>query len=114
MIEKLASPGFYPILEGKQMDNQAFEGKLSIIMPAYNEGENIKASINETAIEMERAECPYEIFVKDDGSTHCRNSEIQCEFIENFQNKSDVCEQFWLEIIRSGISGEIFKEAIEL
>lgn len=48
VIEKLASPGCNPILEGKQMDNQAFEGKLSIIIPAYNEGESIKDSIRVT------------------------------------------------------------------
>ena len=102
------------MIEGTQMDNQTFEGKLSIIIPAYDEGEIIKHSISEIAHEMEKWECPYEIIVVDDGSTDCRNSEIKCEFIENFQNKSDVCEQFWLEIIRSGISGEIFKEEIEL
>ena len=96
------------------MDNQTFEGKLSIIIPAYNEGEIIKHSISETALEMEIWECPYEIIVVDDGSTPCRNSGIQCEFIENFQNKSYVCEHFWLEIRWSGISGEIFKEDIEL
>jgi len=48
MIEKLASQRFYTILEGKQIDNQTFEGKLSIIIPAYNEGERIKNSIRVT------------------------------------------------------------------
>ena len=74
------------------MDNQTFEGKLSIIIPAYNEGEIIKHSISETALEMERWECPYEIIVVDDGSTDCTKSEIETAIIESPQTHSVCCE----------------------
>ena len=80
------------MVEGKQMDNRPFEGKLSIIMPAYNEGEIIQNSIRETALEMERWECPYEIIVVDDGSTDSTNSEIEAARMENSQALSVCCE----------------------
>ena len=74
------------------MDNQAFEGKLSILIPAYNEGEIIKHSISETAHEMEKWECPYEIIVVDDGSTDSTNSEIEAAIIESPGAHSVCCE----------------------
>ena len=45
------------------------EGKLSVIMPAYNEGNHIYENILETRQVFEDARIPYEIIVVDDGST---------------------------------------------
>jgi glycosyltransferase involved in cell wall biosynthesis len=45
------------------------EGKLSVIMPAYNEGNHIYENILETWQVFEDARIPYEIIVVDDGST---------------------------------------------
>ena len=45
------------------------KGRISIIMPAYNEGEHIAASINETAKTFSQAGADWEILVMDDGST---------------------------------------------
>jgi len=44
-------------------------GRISIIMPAYNEVERISVSIAETIETFEKSGCSYEIIVIDDGST---------------------------------------------
>lgn len=41
--------------------------KLSVILPAYNEGRQVATSIGDTALAL--AGCPYEVIVVDDGST---------------------------------------------
>jgi glycosyltransferase involved in cell wall biosynthesis len=58
---------------------------LSIIIPAYNEEENILAAIN--AVEKEMSDMPvnYEIVVVDDGSTD-RTKEIVTKYIKNKKN----------------------------
>jgi len=43
--------------------------KVSIIMPAHNEGARIQASVEETAKTFNEFGCPWEIIVVDDGST---------------------------------------------
>jgi len=45
-----------------------FAGKLSVIMPAYNEEERILHSIQETCAFLDSVGCDYEIIVVDDGS----------------------------------------------
>lgn len=45
-----------------------FSGKLSVIMPAYNEEELILRSIQETCAFLDNVGCDYEIIVVDDGS----------------------------------------------
>lgn len=44
------------------------DGKVSIIMPAYNESDHIVASLHETVDTFEQFGCDYEIIVMDDGS----------------------------------------------
>ncbi len=43
-------------------------GRVSVIMPAYNEGSMIFASIQETAKVLKAAKCDFEIIIADDGS----------------------------------------------
>ncbi len=43
--------------------------KVSVIMPAYNEGDRITASLKETVETFNSFGCPWEIVVMDDGST---------------------------------------------
>lgn len=43
--------------------------KVSVIMPAYNEGEHIKASIDETIRTFAEFKCDFELIVLDDGSS---------------------------------------------
>ena len=45
-----------------------FNGKVSIIMPAYNEGPRIHSSIKETLNTVNNFGCEYEVIVVDDGS----------------------------------------------
>ena len=42
-------------------------GRVSVIMPAYNEGSMIFASIQETAKVLKAAKCDFEIIIADDG-----------------------------------------------
>lgn len=50
----------------KNMKN--LDGKVSIIMPAYNESDHIVTSLQETVDTFEQFGCDYEIIVMDDGS----------------------------------------------
>ena len=45
-----------------------FKHKLSVIMPAYNEGHHIYENIKETHRVLRRARCGYEVILVDDGS----------------------------------------------
>jgi glycosyltransferase involved in cell wall biosynthesis len=45
-----------------------FEGKISVIMPAYNEGAGVVAAVSETVRVLEQSGCDHEIVVVDDGS----------------------------------------------
>lgn len=45
-----------------------FKGKISVIMPAHNEGHHIYDNVRETQHVFEEAECDYEIIVVNDGS----------------------------------------------
>ncbi|MBA7635408.1 Undecaprenyl-phosphate 4-deoxy-4-formamido-L-arabinose transferase [subsurface metagenome] len=45
-----------------------FKGKISVIIPAYNEGDNIENTIKETIKVFEQVGSKYEIIVVDDGS----------------------------------------------
>ncbi|MCX7920366.1 MAG: glycosyltransferase family 2 protein [bacterium] len=56
---------------------QNYRGKISIIMPAYNEGNHIYANIMETKQLFDGAGCRYEIIVVDDGSQDNTFSEAQ-------------------------------------
>lgn len=47
----------------------SFEGKISVIMPAYNEGEGAVAALSETVRVLEQIGCDHEIVVVDDGSS---------------------------------------------
>ena len=55
---------------------ERFPGKISIIMPAYNEGVRIHSSIQETLGTAEGFGCDYEVIVVDDGSEDHTYSEI--------------------------------------
>lgn len=60
-----------------------FLGRISIIMPAYNEGALVFAGIKETVKVLKQANCDYEIIVVDDGSqdnTHQEALRAQTEF----------------------------------
>ena len=48
---------------------QDFDGKLSIIIPAHNEGAHIASSLGETMRVADGFGCDYEIIILDDGST---------------------------------------------
>ncbi len=48
---------------------ELFRGKISVIMPAYNESEHIYNSVVETHRVFKRTKCRFEIIVVDDGST---------------------------------------------
>jgi len=45
------------------------QGKISVIMPAYNEEKRIAGNVNETIRALDSFGCDYEIFIVDDGST---------------------------------------------
>jgi len=53
----------------KHMPLQDFDGKISIIMPAYNEQFHISKTISETRKVLDESDCDYEIIIVDDGST---------------------------------------------
>lgn len=48
---------------------ELFKGKISVIMPAYNESGHIYRNVIETCKVFDRAKCGYEVIVVDDGST---------------------------------------------
>jgi len=52
------------------------EGKVSIIMPAHNEGDRISSSLEETVRTFDSFGCDYEIILVDDGSTDNTYEEI--------------------------------------
>jgi glycosyltransferase involved in cell wall biosynthesis len=53
-----------------------FLGRISIVMPAYNEGSLVFASIKETAKVLREANCDFEIIVVDDGSRDNTHYEV--------------------------------------
>lgn len=52
-------------------------GKVSVIMPAYNEADHIASSIKETISTFDDFGCDYEIIVVDDGSTDSTYQELE-------------------------------------
>lgn len=56
---------------------KSFEGKISILMPAYNEGPHIYKNIRETFMVFADFECKFEIVVIDDGSSDNTFQEAQ-------------------------------------
>lgn len=58
---------------------------LSVIMPAYNEGQKIKASVIRTHRELSLIGKPFEIIIVNDGSTD-RTAEILSELMDSFSN----------------------------
>jgi len=54
-----------------------FKGKISIIMPAHNEGHHIFNNIRETQKVFNEAKCDYEIIVVNDGSSDNTSSEAK-------------------------------------
>jgi len=55
--------------QGETSEVKNLDGKVSIIMPAFNEEERIVLSVEETIETFERFGCAYEIIIIDDGST---------------------------------------------
>lgn len=47
---------------------ESYKGKISVIMPAYNESAHIYRNINETCEVFKKTKCRFEIIVVDDGS----------------------------------------------
>jgi glycosyltransferase involved in cell wall biosynthesis len=64
------------------MDN--FAGKISVIMPAYNEGKTVVSAVSETFRVLEQIGCDHEIVVVDDGSRDDTAKAIQ-EASENWE-----------------------------
>ncbi len=60
------APGDRRLRPGKKVRNLV--GKVSVIIPAYNEGKCIVSSIRETKRIFDEFECDYEIIIVDDGS----------------------------------------------
>ncbi|MDD5255290.1 MAG: glycosyltransferase [Candidatus Omnitrophica bacterium] len=56
---------------------QNVKGKISILMPAYNEAEHIVSNIEETVRTFEESGCQWELIVVDDGSTDRTFEKIQ-------------------------------------
>lgn len=54
---------------------EPYKGKISVIMPAYNESEHIRRNISETHAVFTRTKCRFEIIVVDDGSSDDTYSE---------------------------------------
>jgi glycosyltransferase involved in cell wall biosynthesis len=54
-----------------------FKGKISVIMPAYNESGHIFTNVRETCRVFGKAKCDFEIIVVDDGSTDDTYSEAR-------------------------------------
>ncbi|MBI1911188.1 MAG: glycosyltransferase family 2 protein [Deltaproteobacteria bacterium] len=48
---------------------ELFKGKISVIMPAYNESGHIYKNIKETCKVFDKTKCDFEVIVVDDGST---------------------------------------------
>jgi glycosyltransferase involved in cell wall biosynthesis len=63
------------------------EGKISVIMPAHNEGRHIIPSIKETMHTFNEFGCDYEIIIIDDGSTDDTYEKIK-EMAADFTNVS--------------------------
>ncbi|MBI1910799.1 MAG: glycosyltransferase family 2 protein [Deltaproteobacteria bacterium] len=54
---------------------RTFKGKISVIMPAYNEGHHIYANLRETFSVFNKSKCRFEIIPVDDGSSDNTYSE---------------------------------------
>ncbi|MCX5715183.1 MAG: glycosyltransferase family 2 protein, partial [Candidatus Omnitrophica bacterium] len=65
---------------------KGLKGKISIIMPAYNEANRIASSIEETAKTFDGFDCDWELLVIDDGSSD-NTYEIACSLIEKYNNR---------------------------
>jgi glycosyltransferase involved in cell wall biosynthesis len=60
----------YSLKDPKQgLPLQGFGGKISVVMPAYNEQFQISSAVHETRKVLEESDCDFEIIIVDDGST---------------------------------------------